>query len=75
MATEEFREALKEPYQHLQRAERLLENETNENLPEGQLRAQVSRKKTPFSAFLYKGLVIDNDLKNMKADPQRIAML
>ena len=45
MATEEFREALKEPYQHLQRAERLLENETNENLPEGQLRAQVSRKK------------------------------
>ena len=44
MATEEFREALKEPYQHLQRAERLLENETNENLPEGQLRAQVSIK-------------------------------
>ena len=41
MATEELREALKEPYQHLQMAERLLENETNENLPEGQLRAQV----------------------------------
>ena len=93
MATEEFREALKEPHLHLQvsilntiivtisivvtkvtfaiapffekhassvviiiltvvfftndhhdlqkEAERLLENETNENLPEGQLRAQV----------------------------------
>merc|ERR1712156_983190 len=38
MATEEFREALKEPHLHLQEAERLLENETNENLPEGQLR-------------------------------------
>ena len=101
MATEEFREALKEPHLHLQvsilntfiitisivvtkvtfaiviapvfenhytsvvifilnvdfftndhydlqkEAERLLENETNENLPEGQLRAQVKIEYVP----------------------------
>ena len=101
MATEEFREALKEPHLHLQvsivntiivtisivvtkvtfaiviapvfenhypsvvifilnvdfftndhydlqkEAERLLENETNENLPEGQLRAQVKIEYLP----------------------------
>merc|ERR1712037_33110 len=52
MATEEFWEALMEPYQHLQQAERLLENETNENLPEGQLRAQVRETMTQLEGFM-----------------------
>merc|ERR1712080_621458 len=43
---------LKAPYQHLQMAERLLENETNENLPEGQLRAQVRETNTQLEGFM-----------------------
>jgi hypothetical protein len=42
MSTEEFRTTLQEPLQHLQTAARLLVSETNDNLPEGQLRVQVT---------------------------------
>ena len=42
LSTEEFRVELNEPHKHLQQAAKLLVNEENEMLPEGQLRAQVS---------------------------------
>ena len=36
------RAALKEPHLHVRKALELLENETNDNLPEGQLRLQAA---------------------------------
>jgi len=41
LSTEDFRSALKDPHTHVKTAVALLQNETNENLPEGQLRLQA----------------------------------
>jgi len=52
MSTEEFREALKEPLKNCQIAAERLVNETNENLPEGQLRVQVMETMTQLEGFM-----------------------
>merc|ERR550534_2871071 len=52
ISTEEFREALKEPYKHVKIATELLVNETNENLPEGQLRLQATDTLTQLEGFM-----------------------
>jgi len=41
VSTEDFRASLLEPHRHVKKAVELLENETNDNLPEGQLRLAV----------------------------------
>jgi len=52
ISTEEFREALKEPYNHVKIAVDLLVNEDNENLPEGQLRLQATDTLTQLEGFM-----------------------
>jgi len=52
MSTEEFREALKEPHRRAQIAAKQLENETNSNLPEGQLFVQVKDTISQLEGFM-----------------------
>jgi len=52
LSTEEFREALKEPHQHVTKALKLLELETNDSLPEGQLRLQVEDTIKQLEGFM-----------------------
>jgi len=52
MSTEEFREALKVPHSHVKMAAKQLENETNENLPEGQLLVQVKDTLSQLEGFM-----------------------
>jgi len=52
LSTEEFRVELNEPHKHLQQAAKLLVNEENEMLPEGQLRAQVRETMTQLEGFM-----------------------
>ena len=47
-----FRESLKEPRQLLMDTMTLLEDETNENLPEGQLRIQVKDTLSQLEGFM-----------------------
>merc|ERR1712226_1607383 len=52
MSTEEFREALKIPHNHVKIAAKQLENETNDQLPEGQLLVQVKDTLTQLEGFM-----------------------
>jgi len=52
LSTEEFREALREPHKHIVRALELLEDETNDNLPEGQLRLQAKDTLSQLEGFM-----------------------
>ena len=47
-----FRASLIEPHTHVKKAVELLENETNENLPEGQLRLQALDTLTQLEGFM-----------------------
>ena len=46
------REALKEPHTHVKRAVELLQNETNDSLPEGQLRLQAVDTLAQLEGFM-----------------------
>ena len=46
------RAALKEPHFHVRKALELLENETNDNLPEGQLRLQAADTLSQLEGFM-----------------------
>ena len=46
------RSALKEPHFHVRKALELLENETNDNLPEGQLRLQAADTLSQLEGFM-----------------------
>ena len=46
------REALREPHTHVKRAVELLQNETNDSLPEGQLRLQAVDTLAQLEGFM-----------------------
>ena len=50
--TRDCRDALKEPHLHVRKALELLENETNDNLPEGQLRLQAADTLSQLEGFM-----------------------
>ena len=52
MSTEEFRKTLYEPRDILQKALDVLSEETNENLPEGQLRIQIKETLGQLEQFM-----------------------
>jgi len=52
LSTEEFRESLKEPHKNVSKTLELLANETNDNLPEGQLRLQAMDTLTQLEGFM-----------------------
>jgi len=52
LSTEDFRSALKDPHTHVKTAVALLQNETNENLPEGQLRLQAVDTLAQLEGFM-----------------------
>merc|ERR1712106_804709 len=52
LSTEEFREKLRDPHSHVARALVLLEDETNDNLPEGQLRLQAQDTLGQLEGFM-----------------------
>jgi len=52
VSTEDFREALRDPHSHVKRAVELLQNETNDSLPEGQLRLQTVDTLAQLEGFM-----------------------
>jgi len=52
ISTEEFRAALLEPHKYVKKAVDLLQNETNDNLPEGQLRLQATDTMAQLEGFM-----------------------
>jgi len=52
VSTEEFRAELQEPYAHVKKAVDLLKNETNDALPEGQLRLQAVDTLAQLEGFM-----------------------